>query len=284
MDMLERVAMRLFGRVVAPYLDSFESLKDQMRKARMGYSLHEYLALVLFSGFAGFAGSVIFLTVFIVLFIPALLYSYTLAILISLGIGGMVLFFGYSYPSFKAKGLANRIDRSLPFAVFYMATTASSGTQPVNLFKMLTLRGGPIGEEASRIYTTVQALGLDLHTALSRAAARSPSPTFAELLWGMTSILVTGGNLEEYLKNKTKTAMTQYRRALDDYAKQIALYTEIYITLIIVGSVFFIILIAIISPLIGGNTLFLQAFLVFFFIPLVSLGFIMLLKGSSPTD
>jgi flagellar protein FlaJ len=125
---------------------------------------------------------------------------------------------------------------------------------------------------------------MDINTALQRAAVRSPSTKFAELLWGMVSILTTGGNLESYLRGRTKTAMAQYRRALNDYAKTIALYTEIYITLIIVGSLFFIILLAIISPLVGGNTLFLQTFLVFFFIPLVSVGFIMVLKGASPTE
>jgi len=55
---------------------------------------------------------------------------------------------------------------------------------------------------------------------------------------------------------------------LDDYSNQISLYTEIYITLIIVGSLFFIILIAILAPLVGGNILFVQTFLVFFFMPL----------------
>ena len=282
--MLKGIPERIFGNIVTPYLENFESLKDSMKKARMPYSLHEYFTFVIFSSFLTFAATVIVLTVLIVLLIPVLLYSYTLAIIISLLAGGMTFFLGYYYPILKAKGIQGRIDRGLPFAIFYMATTASSGTHPVNLFKMLSLRGGALGEEAKRIYNNVQTLGMDLNTALQKAATRSPSPTFAELLWGMISILTTGGDLEEYLRNRTRSAMVQYRRALNDYAKTISLYTEIYITLIIVGSVFFIILIAIISPLIGGDTLFIQTFLVFFFIPIVSMGFIMLLKGTSPTE
>ena len=90
--------------------------------------------------------------------------------------------------------------------------------------------------------------------------------------------------MEDYLREKTKSAMVAYRRSLAEYAQTIAFYTEIYITLVIVGSLFFIILLAIISPLVGGNTLFLQTFLVFFFIPLVSTGFIMILKGASPSE
>ena len=127
-------------------------------------------------------------------------------------------------------------------------------------------------------------MGMNLSDALQKSATRSPSPQFADLLWGMISIITTGGDIERYLRGKTRAFMAQHRRSLNEYAKQISLYTEIYITLIIIGSLFFIILIAIISPLTGGATTLIQTFLVFFFIPLVSIGFIVLLKGISPSE
>ena len=89
--------------------------------------------------------------------------------------------------------------------------------------------------------------------------------------------------MENYLAEKTKGYMTNYRRTLEDYSKQIYLYTEIYITLIIVGTLFFIVLSSIMSPLTGGGALFIQTFLVFVFTPLISVGFIILLKTLSPT-
>jgi hypothetical protein len=36
------------------------------------------------------------------------------------------------------------------------------------------------------------------------------------------------------------------------------------------------------SPIVGGEILVLQTFLVFFFVPITSIGFIVLLKGLSP--
>lgn len=278
--MLESLSMRLFGKFLAPHLEQFESLKESMWKGRMPWTLHEYLSIT------AFVSAVVFLI------------SLVLSIIVALTVKGGVLFgvilpivvtassfmLCYYYPSLKAKDLRNRIDRSLPFAVFYMTTTASSGAHPATIFQMLSLRGGVIGEEASRIYSNVKSLGMDITTALQRAAARSPSPRFAELLWGMVSILTSGGDMESYLRGRSRTVMSQYRRALNNYAKTVAFYTEIYITLVIVGSIFFIILLAIISPMVGGNTLFIQTFLVFFFVPLVSVGFIMLLKGASPME
>lgn len=281
--MLSVLSMRLFGKYLVPYLDSFDNVKESLHKSGMQYTIHEYLSLIVFTTAIAFVclffGSLIFVTLFI-----RTAAGYFAAVFISLVATIIAFALGYYYPTMQANNLKGKIDKSLPFAIFYMATTASSGAHPINIFRMLSVRGGVVGEEANRIYTNVKTLGMDMVTALEKAASRSPSPTFAELLWGMVSILTTGGNLEAYLRGKTKTAMAQYRRALNDYAKTIALYTEIYITLIIVGSLFFIILLAILSPLVGGNTLFLQTFIIFFMIPLVSIGFIMLLKGASPIE
>ena len=153
---------------------------------------------------------------------------------------------------------------------------------PIQIFKMLAKRKGAIGDESRKIYKNVAGLGMNLTNAIQKAATKTPSSLFADLLWGMVSVITIGGDLEAYLNEKTRSLMVQYRHSLDDYSNQISLYTEIYITLIIVGSLFFIILIAILAPLVGGNILFVQTFLVFFFMPLVSIGFILLLKSIAP--
>ena len=282
--MFDKAAMKLFGKLVSPYTEYFESLKYNMRKARIGLSVQQYLANIVFYSFVTFMAVMIVASAFISVVIPQITYSYTLAIIISLLSAGFMFFMGIFFPSMKSKALSTQIERSLPFAVSYMATTASSGTNPINLFKMLSLRGGEIGKEANRIYTNVNSLGMSLTTALQRAALRSPSPTFSDLLWGMISTMTTGGDIESYLRNKSRTYMSQYRRLLNDYAKQISMYTEVYITLVIVGTLFFIILISIISPLTGGGALFTQTLLTFFVIPIVSVAFIVLLKAISPQE
>jgi flagellar protein FlaJ len=282
--MIEKFAHQIFGGITRPYLDYFDSLRITLRSADMKIPLNEYISLVTFASFLTFFFAMIFGTIFITFTFISTAYSYTLAIILSLLSSGGVFFFGYYYPNLKAKSVKTDIERSLPFAVFYMATSASSGVNPTQIFKMLSIRGGMVGKEAKKIYNDVVTMGMNLSDALQKSATRSPSPQFADLLWGMISIITTGGDIEGYLRGKTRTFMAQYRRSLNDYAKQISLYTEIYITLIIIGSLFFIILIAIISPLTGGATSMIQTFLVFFFIPLVSMGFIILLKGISPSE
>jgi flagellar protein FlaJ len=282
--MIEKTALKLFGGITRPYLDYFDGLKTNIKRAGMSFTLHEYISVLSMASLFTLMGAVIFGTVVIAFTIPSAAYAYTLAIILAMVFAGGVFALGYFYPTIKSKSVKTEIDRALPFAVFYMATSASSGVHPTQIFRMLSSRGGVIGREANKIYNDVMTIGFNLNDAIAKAATRTPSNSFADLLWGMVSVLTTGGDLEKYLTGKTRIFMAQYRRSLNDYAKQISLYTEIYITLIIIGSLFFIVLIAIISPLTGSGTLFIQTFLVFFFIPLVSAGFIVLLKGISPSE
>lgn len=286
--MFEGIAVKLFGRLIEPYLDYFDELKVNLKRANMRISIYEYLSKIVFFAFLGFAAAMFAGSVFITLLLPpdtlSLIYSYTTSVLISLAFAAIVFSAGYYYPRLRSKAMGGKINRAIPFAAFYMATSASSGINPTEIFRLLSVRGGVVGKEAERIYTDVTTLGMRLTDALQRAAMRSSSVQFADLLWGLSSTINSGGDLEAFLKGKTRSFMSQYRRSLEEYSQQIALFTEIYITLVIVGSLFFIILIAIISPLGAGNTLLIQTFLVFFMIPLVSIGFIFLLRGMSPTE
>lgn len=278
------MSVRLFGSIVEQYLDYLDVLKLNLKRARMKISVHEYVCVMIFLALIVFVSFLTIGSFFICSVVPFFGYCFLLSIIMALVAPCMVLLWGYYYPSLKASGIKKEINKSLPFAAFYMTTIASSGANPVDIFKILSFRKGVIGEEAKKIYTNVKTLGLNLVDVLQKTATNTPSPDFADLLWGLVSVITAGGSLENYLKTKTETLMNKYRRMLNDYAKAITLYTEIYITLIIVGTLFFIILTAIMSPLTGMGVLAIQTFLVFFFVPLISLGFIILLKTISPVE
>jgi flagellar protein FlaJ len=282
--MMEKMACKLFGRVVSPYIEYFDSLKLQLRQAKIKYSIEEYLSLMMFSTMIVFVAVMLLGSFFITVTTAYAVYSYTLSVVISFASAGGTFFIGYYYPSIKAKGIQNKINKTLPFTVIYMSTVASSEVNPTELFKIVSKKGGVIGKECERIYRDIHMLGMDVNTAITKAANRTPSKKFAELLWGMLSIIGRGGDLGEYLSEKSKEFMGEYRRSLKTYSDQISFYTEIYITLIIVGTLFFIVLSSIMSPLVGGDILLIQTFLVFFFIPMISIGFLFLLKSLSPQE
>ncbi len=282
--MFDKISYRIFGRIVEPYSDYFDALRTQLKYARMKYTIEEYVSMLAFASLIAFAAVIMAGSFYITITTQLAFYSYTLSIILSFAAAIAAFAGGYYYPAMKAKGIQNKINKALPFTTIYMATVASSDINPAEVFKIVSMKGGAIGKECEKIYRDIHMLGMDVSTALTKAANRTPSAKFSEMMWGMVSVLRRGGNLGEYLSEKSKEFMADYRRSLNEYSKQISFYTEIYITLIIVGTLFFIILSSIMSPLIGGDILLMQTFLVFFFIPMISAGFLVLLKSLSPAE
>ncbi|MBN2042376.1 MAG: type II secretion system F family protein [Candidatus Aenigmarchaeota archaeon] len=282
--MLKKISQRLFGDLIRPYADYFDPLKFSLKQARIKYTVEEYLSTLIFGSFIAFMISVMGMVVLITITTGSATYAYTLSLVISAVFSFVVFLMGYYYPNIRGKNIKTKIERSLPFTVVYMSTAASANITIADLFKTTSMRGGEIGMECRRIYRDIKMLGMDPVTAITKAANRTPSPMFAELLWGVLSVVERGGNLAAYLTEKSKEFMNHYRRMLNDYSKQVTFYTEIYVTLIIVGTLFFLVMTSIMSPMVGGNTLLLQTFLVFFFIPLISAGFIVLLRSIYPSD
>lgn len=291
--MIGKIAVRLFGDILRPQIDNLEELRLNLRKARMRTTTLEYMSTLLLIGLIVFIACVIVIPLIMVFSGIDAGFAYTFGIMISFMVCSGVILLGYFFPNVRIGEYKKKIDVSLPFVSFSMTASASAGINPVEMFKVLAKRKGTLGEEARKIYTNVKTLGCSLPDVLQKSAIASPSPDFADLLWGMMTVMTSGGNMESYLRVKTETLMNKYRRLLEDYAKTITLYTELYITLIIVGNLFFIILTAIMTPLSGsmggstgglGDPLILQTFLVFLLIPLVSVGFIVLLKGAYPAE
>jgi archaellum biogenesis protein FlaJ (TadC family) len=79
--------------------------------------------------------------------------------------------------------------------------------------------------------------------------------------------------------------MEDYRRRIRKYSQDLSVYVEIYMTLIMTGSIFFIVLSSTMSLISGGlGTAALQTFIVLVLLPLLSLGFILMIKGLSPLE
>jgi len=179
--MINRIAFRLFGGLAESYKDYFQGLDDKLKRGMVRIPIQEYLARVFFFSFLGFTvslmGGSIFITIMVSVFSGAAIFGYTLSVIISFFVAAVIFFIGYYYPGIKAKNTKTQIDRGLPFAVFYMATTASSGINPIEIFKALSEKGGAISVEASKIYNNVKTLGMNLTDAMSHVAARTPSPS-----------------------------------------------------------------------------------------------------------
>jgi len=281
----QNTAVNLFGKIAEGQIDSFGSLRKELQQSNFGIQPREWISItylsLLVSLVIGFPLSYTVLYLFEFTMAEVILFGTVSAVII-----GMIVFFiMLKYPATKATERRKNIDMNLPFAVLYMNTIAGTGAPPYTMFKLLAdfTEYGEVSKEAQEIVEDVEALGQDIESALQRAARKTPSPIFSELLWSMITTIVRGGDMRSLLQAKAQFLMDAHRRKIKEYTNDLGLYVEAYITLVIVGSIFAIVLSTVFGVISGFGTMRVaQELLVFVFLPLASTVFIVILKLTSP--
>lgn len=273
------------GSYVLDYLGYFEDLRPQLSKANIDVSLPEYLAMLVFSSFMAWVFSLFVLgSIFIMKSgITGAIFGLTASLLT--GAGTMMFF--YLYPSVLIRNRATKIRDTLPFATMYMSTLAGTGTPVQEIFRVLSEQEeyGEVSKEAEKISQDIETFGKDLSKALRRAADRTPSNDFKELMWGMNHVLTSGGSLRDFLRERARTLMNDYQRRVEEFADQLSLLVEMYITIVIVGSIIFTSMSAVMSSFTsysGNFIVIIQMLAIFIILPLISGMFIILVRGLSP--
>lgn len=287
MTFFTRYAFRMFGKFSESVSEIFPDVKMDLKKARMKYSTQEYLSLALFTTFIIFIIALPPLSFLFSFFTGAFLFGFITAFTVDICIALLTFIFFLNYPRFVKGDRAKEIERSLPFASLYLSTVVSSKLPLHKAFELFTKFSGykSISEEVNMINQDIKLFGLDINTALERAVYRTPSKSLSELFWGILSTMRAGADISLYLKQKSESFMTEYRRKLYEFSRSLTVYVEVYLTAIVLGAIFFTILTAIISGISGAakNIILLQFFLIFVFIPLISIIFIFLIRSAAPT-
>jgi flagellar protein FlaJ len=281
-----KVAMRLFYPLTEAITPYFSGLKLELKKSNLKMSLQEYLSMGVLLTAIVFCFELPLLSIIFVLLLKNPLSGFITSITTTLILTSIFFISYINYPKILIRSKSKNIENFLPFASLHLATIASSKLSLSKMFQIFS-RFAPYGElnnEIKKIESDISLFGLDVNTALERSIERTPSKNLKELLWGILSTNRSGGDLSVYLKEKSKTFMDEYRRKLYEFSQQLTIYIEIFLTAVILGAVFFVILTSIMSGISGttGSTLLIQFFLIFIYLPVVSIVFIWLIRISTP--
>ena len=280
-------ATNLFGKYVNVESKIFRKLKENLKKAKIKTPVEAYGSLVLFITFSAVIVSLLFLFFLSLLTVGINFSAIVMNIVVAIFVGVICGAFTYYYPSFIISEKKGKIENSLAFVSIYMSTLTKSGFQPQNIFKMLSKFNDypAAASEARKINHEVNKLGMDLRTSLEKAITRSPSPDWTEFLSGIKNSIETGGNLDKYLEEKSKGYTKGYKRKLESFGKTLTLLMNLYITVIIVGTIFFIIVSSLMGAVGGipvGTIKLFHYITVFGGLPLVTAILITLVKSASP--
>jgi archaeal flagellar protein FlaJ len=259
-------------------------IKPNLRKSGIQMTSEEYSSLVLAASIVLPAVLAFLSTMVLIILGTSLIMLVPYFVLIFAVFAGLIFGAGYMYPGMRTSDIKKNIMNNLPFSTIYLTTLSGSGMNSFQMFKILSHfeEFGEVSKEAKRIVRDVDVLGNDMATALEKAAERTPSTQLREMLWGMRSTVTTGGDMNNFLMEKSRSYMGDYRRFLDKFVDQLSILMEVYITAVVVGSIFFIIMGTILGLMGGGQPLVLVRMLIYIGIPIMSVMFMILIAGMSP--
>jgi flagellar protein FlaJ len=281
-----RVSMRFFYPIANMILPYFSDLKSDLKRAGIKISVHEFLSQGIFLTILVFTLGLPVLSVVFAYILKSFLFGFLSSITACFFIISIFFIVYVNFPKIVISQKTKKIDDQISFATVHLSTLSGAKLPLDKVIEIFSRFGGygEISEEISKIRSDMKMFGLDVNTAIERAVERCPSKNLKEILWGILSTNISGGDVDVYLREKSKSLMSEYRMRLRDFSHQLGIYLEIYITTVILGAVFFLILTSIVVGITGASEqiLLLQFFLIFVFLPVVSAIFIYLIKASTP--
>jgi flagellar protein FlaJ len=284
------LAYRLIGEKTERAMPLFRDLDSNLQRSRLKVTFKAYVSLTLFS--------TILISLVALASIPSLLFfAFKIPLLpaIMFGIGGSLFSCAfsiigfYAYPIYRSDKLRRELEDELPFTTGYMAILTSAGVSPEKIFSSLSNLSVPltVSIEAKDIVRDVNLFGLDVISALESASKRTSSERFREMLEGFISTIHSGSNLSAYLREKSKQYMRLKRINLKKFSDSLSMLSEFYVALLITAPLLFVIMLAVMAMLGGGNLgglgpdILLQM-LTYLGIPLGSIMFLIILDAISP--
>ncbi|MBN2066281.1 MAG: type II secretion system F family protein [Candidatus Thermoplasmatota archaeon] len=259
-----------------------DKLKEDLERAHIEMRAGAYLSCAWINTLIGTTiSTLVYLN--LILFIPMELGLILLLGLIPVVVTAVVYLYHIVMPGSKAKSRGKKIDMHLPYALNFISAMSSAGITPTEIFKSLSKQDiyGEIREEALWIYRDVSLLGRDIISAIKANINRTPSEKFKEFLQGAVVTVQSGGALKPYFMTKADQYMRENRLVQKQQIESLGIMAECYVTAAVAGVLLIIIIIPLLTIISGGNDLSIMFVFSGLIIPLIHLGFAVVLSSMS---
>jgi flagellar protein FlaJ len=305
MNSYERFCFNLFGKRMKSKREGYAQLRNDLISARFKTPFEVYTSTALVSSIAVGLSAAVLIGLFswllrlplLIMFKgavpgPLLVHATNILVIgtILITIFSFFIFGGFTYaiflmyPGIEAGNRRRSIDATLPYAINYITSMSTAGIPPAEIFRLLgdSPIYGQSSVEARYIAREVDIFGRDLIDALRLVSASTPSKRMKEFLQGSMASISSGGNLTDYFRTKADQYALENRQSQKMFLETLALISESYVTAMVAGTLFLIILQSIMSVLSGDNKpMFLYA-VIYIMIPLGSVMFVIMISSMTP--
>ena len=238
------ISNKMFSGVSEGLAPSFGSLKDDLKKANLRFSISTYLSIAIFVSILVFVGSLILWVVLMIIGVLGILHIWIVFVLTLVCVIGF-----YFYPASEKGSVEHRIADELPFVTIHMAAIAGSNLEPTRIFKIIA--NSPeyptVGLEMKKIVNQVEVYGYDLVSALRNATKSTPNRRLADLFSGLSTNIVSGGDLKDYLEKKADNFLRDYKLERKRYTSLAETFMDIYISVMITAPLILVVMLIIMN-------------------------------------
>jgi flagellar protein FlaJ len=305
MNGYERFCFNLIGHNLKGKRGDFISLRRDLMGARMNTPFEAYLATAYISAVVvGLVTAVLIGLLTYLLRIPDLIvyrgavpeifyvlndYKLLLGTIVITALsllifGGITYLIFLLYPGIQAGDRRRNIEATLPYAINYVTAMSSAGITPDEVFRLLGQSKiyGESAVEARYIARETDFFGKDLLEALRTVSQATPSERMREFLQGAVASISSGSNLTEYFRAKAHQYTLENNQQQKTFLETLGLIAESYVTAMVAGMLFLIILQSIMTLISGDSDPFFLYIIIYLIVPFGSMMFVILISSMTP--
>jgi archaeal flagellar protein FlaJ len=283
----ERSILQKFAyNTLSKRLPGFTEFRDFYGQSGIPVIFEAYISYgFLLSSIASIPAFVISLLLEVKLFPRApLVFSIIGSFVLAAIVLGVAFVIWLAYPLLKRRTYKSKLENQLAYSFGILGVLASSGMNMDRLFERIaTSESNPVlADLARRFLRNVRVFGLDTETALAEVAEHTPSEAFAKMLGSMAIAQKTTGSIHDLVMFESTRLLQEKKDKLHKTTGSLAVMAELYITLVVVGPIIFIVMMAIFGLLPSSNLpppILIINLIVFLGIPVLSVMFVLLLDS-----
>ena len=277
-DRMTSTAYKIFGTQGKKIAASSPEMRDQILKSNLRITPEGLVSLALFSTVLSLVAVAVCVILGLVLHI-VFLYLVALA-------PPIVFVLIWNLPKASQSSRAEGIENELPMLIGFLGVLSGGGVSPVSTLRRISGMSKVFpasAKEAKRILVDIEVFGVDPITAFENAATHMPNKSFAEFLYGYTTVLKVGGDVKGYVNNKLKETLDGRSSKVRRITDSVGTLAEAYLTVTAVMGITLFSLYQL-EGVVSHNSSGLQSLYIFSYlvVPAISALFIFIIDGTQP--
>ncbi len=283
------MALKELKSIVPFFKPLFSACRKYLVYTGWGITVNEYTA------FSLIAALIVSLVFYALVYTVILALTQNIFISLVFGFGGSlwgfligILIMMY-LPRYTYISLGKRIDVELPYVTAHFSTIAGVGIPIPTVLKIMSSfeEYKVLSKRFYEMYKNISIMGTDLFSALEYEAKLTPSKKWGEILYGVLSILKTGGNIKMFLEEEAEKLLEEKRMLERKFIETLNLITEVYMVVFVVTPIMIIIAVAIMGMIGMSGDINLKAILwafVYIGMPFIAFMFVLIINLLRPAE